>query len=57
MIKGLFQAIEALFKATTYLLVLIIGLTVTGLGAYIVLFLAFRIAQFLYELLFKAPWI
>jgi hypothetical protein len=57
MIKSFFQAFEALFRAVIYLLILIIGLTVTGLGAYIVLFLAIRIGQFLWILIFKEPWL
>lgn len=57
MIKAFFQAIEAMARATIYLLLLLIGLTVTGLGAYMVFFLAFRIGQFFWELIFKKPWL
>ena len=57
MIKGFFQAFEALFRAVIYLLVLIIGLTVTALCTYIVIFLTIRIGQFLWVLIFKDQWI
>ena len=57
MIKNFFIAIEALFKAVTYLLILVIGLTMASLGAYTVICLAFRIAQFLWNLMFKEPWL
>lgn len=57
MFKNIFQAFEALLRAVIYLLILIIGLTATGLGAYIVLFLAIRIGQFLWVLVFKEPWL
>lgn len=57
MIKSFFQAFESLLRAIIYLLILLIGLTATGLGAYIVLFLAIRIGQFLWVLFFKDPWL
>ena len=57
MIKNIFQAFEALVRAIMYLFILLIGLTATGLGVYIVFFLAIRIGQFLWILIFKEPWI
>jgi hypothetical protein len=57
MIKSLFQAIEALLRAVIYLLILIIGLAITGLGAYVVIFFAIRIGQFLWVLILKEPWL
>ena len=38
MIKSFFQAIEALFRAVMYLLILLMGLSIAGLGAYIISF-------------------
>lgn len=57
MIKSFFQAIEAMIRAVIYLLILVIGLTITALGSYIVFFLAIRTAQFLWTFLFKEPWL
>ena len=57
MIKSLFQAIEALLRAVIYLLILIMGLAITGLGAYTVLFFAIRIGQFLWKFILKEPWL
>lgn len=57
MIRNCFQVIEALFKAVTYLLILVIGLAMAGLGAYTVIGLAFRAGQFLWNLVLKEPWL
>ena len=57
MIKSIFQAIEALFKATTYLLILTMSLAMAGLGAFIIILLAFRIGEFLWVLIFKEAWL
>jgi len=57
MIKSFFKAIEAMIRAVIYLLILVIGLTITALGSYIVFFLAIRTAQFLWTFLFKEPWL
>jgi len=57
MIKSLFQAIEALLRAVIYLLILIMGLAITGLGAYVVLLSAIRIGQFLWKFMLKEPWL
>jgi len=57
MINKIFQAIEASLRAATYLLILIMGLSIAGLGAFTILFLAIRIGQFLYTLIFKDKWL
>ena len=57
MIKNMFQAIEALFRAVIYLLILLMGLSMAGLGAFTIFFLAIRIGQFLWALIFVEKWI
>ena len=57
MLKKMFEAIEAIFRASTYLLILVMGLSIAGLGAYTIIFLSIRIGQFLFELLFKERWL
>jgi hypothetical protein len=57
MLKNIFAAIEAIIRAAIYLLILLMGLAIAGLGAYTILFLALRIGQFLYQLILKDPWL
>ena len=57
MFKKLLNCIEAMIQAVTYLLVLIIGLTATALGAFIVVMVGYRLGQLLWFHLFKEPWI
>ena len=57
MIKKIFEAVEAMFRAVIYLLILLMGLAIAGLGAYTILFLSLRIGQFLFELIFKERWL
>jgi len=57
MLVNFFKAIEALARALIYLLTLIIGLTATALACYFMIFLSFRVGQFLWIFLFKDPWI
>ena len=57
MIQSIFQAIEAVLRAVIYLLILVMGLSMAGLGAYTIVFLAFRIGQFLWELISKRAWL
>jgi hypothetical protein len=57
MLKNIFAGIEAMLRAVIYLLILLMGLAITCLGAYTILFLAFRIGQFLYTLIFRNPWL
>ena len=57
MIKSIFEAFEAMLRAAIYLLILLMGLTIAGLGAYTILFLAIRIGQFLYTLILKDKWL
>ena len=57
MIKRLFEAIEGLCQAVTYLLTLFTGLVIAGLAAFTVLFLAVRMGQFLWVALFAEKWL
>jgi len=57
MLKNIFAGIEAILRAVIYLLILLMGLAIAGLGSYTILFLALRIGQFLYELIFKEKWL
>ena len=57
MLKNIFAAIEAMLRAVIYLLILLMGLALAGLGAYAILFLALRIGQFLYTLIFQERWL
>lgn len=56
MIKEFFEAIEALFRAVIYLLILFMGVVVATLSAYTLMFLAIRIGQFLWRVFFKESW-
>lgn len=57
MLKKLFEAVEAMLRAVIYLLILLMGLAMASLGAYTIMFLALRIGQFLFELIFKEKWL
>jgi len=57
MLKKLFEAVEAILRAVIYLLILLMGLALASLGAYTIMFLALRIGQFLFELIFKEKWL
>ena len=57
MLMGIIEAIEAMFKALIYYFILFAGLTLAGLGTYIVIFTTFRFAQLLWTLIFKDPWL
>jgi hypothetical protein len=57
MIKNMFEAIEATFRAVIYLLILLMGLSMAGLGAFTLLFLSIRIGQFLWTLILSRKWI
>ena len=57
MLKNLFAAIEAMLRAVIYLLILLMGLAMAGLGAYTILFLSLRIGQFLWVLILKDKWL
>jgi hypothetical protein len=57
MIKRIFEAIEGLCQAATYLLTLFTGLVIAGLAAFVVLFLAIRMGQFLWATLFAEKWL
>ena len=57
MLKNLFQAIETLFRATIYLLILLMSLSIAGLGAFVILFLAIRIGQFIWTLVLAEKWL
>ena len=57
MVKQIFEAIEAMFRAVIYLLILLMGLAIAALGAYTILFLALRIGQLLHTLIFQKKWL
>ena len=57
MVKNVFEALEAMLRAVIYLLILLMGLALAALGAYLIMFLSIRIGQFLYELLLKEKWL
>ena len=57
MIKRMFEAIEGLCQAATYLLTLFTGLVIMALVAGIVLGLAVRMGQFLWVALFAEKWL
>ena len=57
MLKNIFAGIEAMLRAVIYLLILLMGLALAGLGAYAILFLALRIGQFLWVLILKEKWL
>lgn len=57
MLKRLFEAVEATIRAVTYLLVLLMGVAIAALGSYTIIFLAIRIGQFLWVLIFKEKWL
>jgi len=57
MFISILRAIEAMVKALIYYFILFAGLTLAGLGTYIVLFATFRFAQLLWTLIFKEPWL
>ena len=56
MFKRLFETCEAMIKAVTYLMVLVIGVAVATLAAFTVLFLSVRIGQFLWDILLRNRW-
>jgi hypothetical protein len=57
MIKKIFDAIEGMCQAVTYLLILFVGVVIVGLGTYTILFLAIRIGQMLWAVLFRESWV
>ena len=57
MIKRIFEAVEGLCQAATYLLTLFTGLVIMALVAGIVLGLAVRMGQFLWVALFAEKWL
>jgi hypothetical protein len=57
MIKRLFEAVEGVCQAVTYLLTLFMGAVIVTLAAYTILFLAIRIAQLLWTVLFATKWV
>ena len=56
MIKMFFQSLEAMIRAVTYLLILVIGLSAAGLGAFVIGLLAFRMGQFFYDVIGGHRW-
>lgn len=57
MLKEISKTFEAVLWALLYFFVLLIGLAVAVLGAYIVIFLSYRTGQFLFELIFREKWL
>lgn len=57
MLKEISKRFEAVLWALLYFFVLLIGLAVAVLGAYIVIFLSYRTGQFLFELIFREKWL
>ncbi len=57
MFRNLLNCIEAMIQAVSYLLILIIGLTATALGAFFVVMLAYRLGQLLWIFVFKESWV
>ena len=57
MLRNFLNFVEAMIRAITYLLVLVIGLTAAALGTFFVVMLAYRLMQFLWFYIFKDPWL
>jgi len=57
MLKNIFAGIEAMLRAVIYLLILLMGISIAGLGTFAILFLALRIGQFLWVLILKEKWL
>jgi len=57
MFRNFLNCIEAMIRAVSYLLILIIGLTATTLGAFFVVMLAYRLWQLFWFILFKESWL
>lgn len=57
MFRNFLNCIEAMIRAVSYLLILIIGLTATTLGAFVVVMLAYRLGQLFWFILFKESWL
>ena len=57
MFKRVFEAIEEICQAMTYLLTLFMGAVIVALAAYTLLFLAIRMGQFLWAMLFATKWV
>ena len=57
MLRRLFEICEAMLRATTYMMVLLVGLSVACLGAFTIIFLSMRIGQFLWDLFLKGRWL
>jgi hypothetical protein len=57
MLKHIFDAIEAVFRAVILLLVLLIGVAALVLGAFISGLLFFRIGELLWRLILRESWV
>lgn len=57
MIRRVFEAIEGMTQAVTYLCVLFMGAVIVVLAAYTILFLAIRLGQFLWVAFFVEKWL
>jgi len=56
MLKNLYQFLEALLNALTYLMVLFMAVALAGLGAFVIGTLAFRMGQFIWAIFGKNRW-
>jgi hypothetical protein len=57
MLRNVFNGFEAMLRAVTFLLILVIGFTLALFGSFITVFLAFRMSQFLYDMIFSHRWL
>jgi len=57
MLKHIFDATEAIFRAVMLLLILLMGLEVVVFGAFISGLVLFRMGQLLWVLVFRERWI
>jgi hypothetical protein len=55
--KRIFQAIEAMFRALIYFEILLMGASIGGLSLFVVVGLAIRFGQLVYELILKEKWL
>jgi hypothetical protein len=56
MLSDIFKIFESALRAAIYLLVLIMGVSVATLGAYVVFFLCYRSGQLFWDSIFKSRW-
>ena len=57
MFKRFLEIGEAMLRAATYFMVLVIGLSVACLGAFTIVFMSIRIGEFLWDFCLKNRWL